>query len=110
MENWNGIKLLTMIFIEGLSNAEKRLLYMDVNAKGVRVSQFVADVENIVNQSMISREDDPCQWMCPFDQKKKEIGPITMDNVQTRRVVDSLDILVDYALQIKQEHRCGRWH
>ncbi len=96
MGNRNGIKLLTMIFIEGLSNAKKKLLYTDVNAEGVRVSRFVADVENIVNQSMIGREDDPCQWMCPFDPKKKEVGPITMDNVRTRRIVDSLDILVDF--------------
>ena len=61
MENWNGIKLLTMIFIEGLSNAKKKLLYTDVNAEGLRVSQFVADVENIVHRSMIGSEDDPCQ-------------------------------------------------
>ena len=61
MENWNGIKLLTMIFIEGLSNAKKKLLYTDVNAEGLRVSQFVADVENIVHRSMIGSVDDPCQ-------------------------------------------------
>lgn len=51
MENQNGIKLLTsMIFIEDLSNAKKKLLYTDVNADGVRVSQVVTNVENIINQ------------------------------------------------------------
>ena len=98
MENWNGIKLLTVNFIEGLSNAKNKLLHTDVNAEGVRVSRFVADVEKIVNQSMIGREDDPCQWMCPFHPKQTEMGPITMDNVQTRRIVDSLDILVDFCI------------
>lgn len=79
MENQNGIKLLTsMIFIEDLSNAKKKLLYTDVNAEGVRVSQVVTNVENIINQSMIGSEDDLCQWMCPFDHKtKKEIGSIS---------------------------------
>jgi hypothetical protein len=98
MENRNGIKLLTMVFIEGLSNAKKKLLYSDVSAEGTRVSRFVADVEGIVNESILGSEDDPCQWMCPFDSKKKEIGPITMDNVRTRRVVDSLDTLVDFCV------------
>jgi hypothetical protein len=107
MENRNGIKLLTMIFIEGLSNAKKKLLYVGVNAEGVRVSQFVADVENIVNTSMLGSEDDPCQWTCPFDAKKREICPITMDNVRTRRVVDSLDILVDFC--VTDQARAALW-
>jgi hypothetical protein len=98
MENRNGIKLLTMILIEGLSNAKKKRLYMDISAEGVRVSQFVADVESIVNKSILGSKDDPCQWICPFDTKKKEVCPITMDNVRTRRVVDSLDILVDFCV------------
>ena len=84
MENRTGLKFLTMILIEGLSNAKKKLLYMDVNAEGVRVSRFVADIQNIVNRSMIGSADDPCRWILPFDTKKKEIGPITMDNVRTR--------------------------
>jgi hypothetical protein len=36
------------------------------------VSQFVADVEGIVNESILGSEDDPCQWMCPFDSKKRK--------------------------------------
>jgi hypothetical protein len=98
MENRNGIKLLTMIFIEGLSNAKAQLLYVNVNAEGIRVSRFVSDVEEIINKRILGTEDDPCQWMCPWDAKKKEVGPITMDNVCTRRVVDSLDLLVDFCI------------
>ena len=98
MENRNGIKLLTMIIIEGLSNAKKKLIYSDVNAEGVRVSRFVSDLEDLINTSILGTPDDPCQWICPFDPKKKEVGPITMDNVRTRRVVDSLDVLVDFCV------------
>jgi hypothetical protein len=73
MENGNGIKLLTMVLIEGLSNAKKKSIYPDVNAEGTRVAQFVSDVERIINTSILGSEDDPCQWMCPFDTKKKEM-------------------------------------
>jgi hypothetical protein len=83
MENRNGIKILTMVLIEGLSNAKKKLLYMDTSAEGTRVSRFISDIESLINTTIIGTEDDPCQWMCPFDSQKKEIGPITMDNVRT---------------------------
>jgi hypothetical protein len=98
MENRNGIKLLSMIVIEGLSNAKKKLMYLDVNAEGVRVSRFVVDLEGLINKSILGTADDPCQWMCPFDAKKKEVGPITMDNVRTRRVVDSFDMLIAFCV------------
>jgi hypothetical protein len=107
MENRTGLKFLTMILIEGLSNAKKKLLYTDVNAEGVRVSRFVVDIQNIVNRSMIGSADDPCQWILPFDTKKKEIGPITMDNVRTRRVVDSLDTLVEFC--VTDQTRASLW-
>ena len=99
MENRNGIKLLTMVFIEGLSNAKRKSLYLDINAEGTtRVTKFVADVERIINTLVLGSRDDPCQWMCPFDAKEKEIGPITMDNMRTCHVVDSLDILVEFCV------------
>lgn len=107
MENRNGIKLLTMLLIEGLSNSKKRLLFMDVNAEGQRVSRFVSDIENIINKSILGSEDDPCQWMCPFDTKKKEIAPITMDNVRTRRIVDAMDTLVDFC--VTDTERASLW-
>jgi hypothetical protein len=107
MENRNGIKLLTMVFIEGLSNAKKKLLYVNVSAEGTRVSRFVADIERIVNTTILGSKDDPCQWTCPFDIKKKELGPITMDNVRTRRVVNELHTLVAFC--VTDQDRASLW-
>jgi hypothetical protein len=107
MENRNGIKLLTMVFLEGLLNAKKTLLYSDINAEGARVLQYISDIERIVNRSILGTDDDPCQWMCPYDANKKELGPITMDNVQTRRIIDSLDTIVD--LCVIDECRKTMW-
>ena len=45
--------------------------------------------------------------MCPYDVNKKELGPITMDNVRTRRVVDMLDAVVD--LCVTDEVRKTLW-
>lgn len=104
----NGIKLLTMVLIEGLSKAKKKLLYSDVSAEGTRVTQFVSDIESIViNKSILGCKDDPCQWMCPFDTKKKEMRPITMDNVRTRRLSTPSILLLTFALEMNREHHCG---
>jgi hypothetical protein len=89
MENGNGIKLLTMVLIEGLSNAKRN---------HCTPIKFVSYVKHIINTSILGSEDDPCQRMCPFDPKKKEMGPIRMDYVRTRRIVDSLDTLVDFCV------------
>ena len=107
MENRNGIKILSMLLVEGISNAKKKLSYTDINAEGTRVSAFISDVEDLINKSMLGTNADPCQWMCPFDFKKKELGPITMDNVRTRRIMDSLDIMVDVC--VVDEGRKASW-
>ena len=76
MENRNGIKLLTMLFIEGLSNVKKKPLYTDVNAEGARLLRYIADMERIINRSILGSDDDPCQWMCPYDGIKRNFGPL----------------------------------
>jgi hypothetical protein len=98
MENQNGIKMLTMVLIEGLAHAKKKLLYPEIYAEGTRVSLFVSDIESLINRTILGTKDDPCQWMCPFDAQKKEIGPITMDNVRTRKIIDSLDTIVSFCV------------
>ena len=82
-------------------------MYPGINGEGQRVLQFVSDIEGIINRSILGSEDDPCQWMCPFDTKKKEMGPITMDNVRTRRIVDSLDTLVAFC--VRDPSRASLW-
>lgn len=107
MENRNGIKLLTMAFIEGLSNAKNGDIFNNVAAEGTRVSLYIAEVERLINRSILGTDDDPCQWMCPYNAQKKELGPITMDNVRTRRIVDALDIVIEFC--VTNEDRKALW-
>ena len=80
---------------------------MWLNAEGKRLSQFITDIEKEINTSILGTDDDPCQWTCPYDANKKELGPITMDNVRTRRVVDMLDDVV--TLCVTDEVRKTLW-
>ena len=92
MESCNDIKLLSMAFIERLSNAKKKLSYNDINAEGKQVLQFIAEIGRLINTAILGTTDD---WMRPYNAKKKELGPITMDNVRICHVVDGLDINID---------------
>jgi hypothetical protein len=65
MDNRNGIKILSMLLIEGLSNAKKRLLYIEVRAEGMRVSRFASDIENLINRSILGTCEDPLPMDVP---------------------------------------------
>ena len=108
MENCNGIKLLGMTLIERLSNAKKKLLYLlDVSAEGTRVSHFITDTQNLINTSIIGTNANPCQWVCPFDSRTKEIGPITMDNMCTWPIIDSFELIIE--LCVVDQERKSLW-
>ena len=73
MKNRNGIKILSMLFVEGISNAKKKLSYTDINAEGIRVSRFISNVKDVINRSILGTNNHPSTWICPFDIKKKEL-------------------------------------
>jgi hypothetical protein len=95
LENRVDIKILTMLFIEGLSNAKKGALHHDVTAEGPRIEMFFDRVAAVVNKQVLGTADNSSEWRCAADEKKKEIGAIQMDNVRTRRIVGQLDLLVE---------------
>lgn len=90
-----GIKELSMLLLEGISNVKKGKLYADIRGEGPKMKKYIDDVERIINQSILGSEDDPCHWCVPYDTTEKKLGPITMDNTRVRKIVDSLEMLID---------------
>lgn len=35
--------------------------------------KYIADIEQLMNTSILGTDDDPCQWMCPYNSKIKEL-------------------------------------
>jgi hypothetical protein len=95
LENRVGIKILTMLFIEGLSNAKEGKLYLDVPAEGPRIEMFFKRVATIVNKQVLGTANNSAEWQCATDDKMKEIGTIQMDNMRTRRIMAQLELLVE---------------
>jgi len=107
MENRVGIKILTMLMIEGLSNAKKKVLYTDIQAEGPRVAHFFRRVAAIVNKQVLGTNENLAEWECVTDNKKKEIGTITMDNVLTRAIMARLELLIEEC--IVDEEDKAKW-
>ena len=104
LENRVGIKILTMLFIEGLSNAKKGALYDDVGAEGRRIEMFFDRVAAIVNKQVLGTADNSTEWQCATDEKRKEIGTIQMDNMRTRKIMGQLELLVEECIVI-EDHK-----
>jgi hypothetical protein len=107
LENRIGIKILTMLVIEGLSNAKKGLLYTHITAEGPRVKLFFERIADIVNKQVLGTETNSTEWECATDEKKKEIGTITMDNVRTRAIMARLELLIEECI-IKEQDK-AKW-
>ena len=107
MENRVGIKILTMLMIEGLSNAKRKVLYTDIQAEGPRVAHFFRRIAAIVNKQVLGTNENSAEWECATDDKKKEIGTITMDNVRTRAIMARLELLIEEC--IVDEEDKAKW-
>ncbi len=98
MENRMGIKIITMLFVKGLSSAMKKELYGDVPSEASRIDKYFETIQSIVNKNILGSELSPAHWKCPTAAKGKEIGTITMDNGKTRKIIDSLELLIDASI------------
>jgi len=64
-ENRVGIKLLTMLLIEGFSNAQRGGIFNQFRSEADRIQAFAERVQYIFNTSILGDEDGPAQWCLP---------------------------------------------
>ncbi|KAL7567238.1 hypothetical protein ACA910_016708 [Epithemia clementina (nom. ined.)] len=69
-ENRMGIKILTVLLVEGLSVAIKNSTGSEKKA----AQDFLAKVELVVNTEVFGDEKNEAQGCCPLSENKKEIG------------------------------------
>jgi hypothetical protein len=98
MENRCGLKLLTMLLIEGLDSAISGDLYTEVRSEQKRIDRFIEDIETIVNESILGDPEHRAHWYLPYDPKAKEIAPITMDNNRVRKLMNELERMIEVCI------------
>ena len=72
LENRIGIKILTMLVIEGLSNAKQALLYDNIRAEGPRVERFFQRIADIVNKQVLGTPQNQRNGRVPLTTKRKK--------------------------------------
>ena len=86
LENRVGLKILSRLLRIGMDHAKSNTVD-DVASETDRIKQFITQVEEKMNSSVLGSEDRPIIWKCPYDADKKQVGTICLDNVGTRSVV-----------------------
>ena len=104
-----------MLLIEGLSNAQGRLL-PDSNQIGsmcMRENQFIQNVKHVMNNIILGDEEHQIihQGKLPLADKKTgenlRIGVFNIENYQGWSIMDKVDLLIDKCI-IGDEKKC-KW-
>jgi hypothetical protein len=101
MENRIGLKFITMLAIKGLGNAKRALTFSQERSEGKRIEKFFERLQFVFNCEIWGTPESPTHWECPYDKQEKIIGIICLDNGRTRRIVNSIETVIDVCLSDK---------
>ena len=94
MENRVGIKILTMLLVEGLSNVKEKTIFENIQHEGPRIHTFLNRIAIVTNREILGNDENPSQWEVPYDKKSKVIGLISLCNNRTRKFINNLGVLI----------------
>ena len=95
MEMRVGIKILTMILIEGLAEAKAGTLFNNQPSEAKRVQLYIDSIETIMNQRVLGQVSDAASWKFPYDETTKKLGTISLENTKVRKVVEQMDDIIN---------------
>jgi PII-like signaling protein len=105
------IKIITMLFIEGLSNATVGKTYQEFRSKSERRRRFINDLQNTINDKILGSGEDgtPANWRLPLEGKsgKEEVGSIGLIKNKSRPIVESAKTLL-LSICVTSNRRC-KW-
>ena len=97
-----NLKLLTLILQDGLVLAKEKKILSEHAGVVKRIDTFLLDAEYVLNTEILGTHSDPAQFHIPTKEGTKksetEISAISMENGRTLKVIDKLELLVDYCL------------
>jgi hypothetical protein len=90
-ENRIGIKILTMILMEGFSNALEKIIFSNISSAKDRITAYAEKIQEMLNHEILGDEDGPAQWSIPMHENGKTVGAITLDNNPIRLIMEDLE-------------------
>ena len=108
LENRVGIKILTMLLIEGLSNAAGNEIPCCNQATiNQRKNSYLEKAGKIISKLL----GDDVKWEVPVEKKMgsetQDIGIINMENYKIRKVIEGFDKLIE--LSVTDNTRKQKW-
>ena len=105
LENRVGLKSIESILRSGLSNAQKGILDW-TTASGIqaRQEQYVKRISRIISCNILGTSIAPAQWRFPLGEDGL-MGTLSMDNNRTRRVMNSIELLVNVSFPCNDINR-----
>ena len=101
LENRMGLKILTLVLKTGLTavkNAKSAepfpWMTKQCDTQDKRIQAYLREVNRLMSENVLGTELLPSHWKMPFDEKKKKVATICMDNVRIRKVVTKFEVLL----------------
>jgi hypothetical protein len=101
MENRCNLKAMTMLFIDGLSNAQGGILpdTFAIQSMEKKETLFVGTIEEVMNSSILGDEFNRAFWRLPIEKEQgsmtKKIGIVSLSNGRSRKVLVHFNDLID---------------
>ncbi len=102
-----GIKLLTMLLIEGFSNVQQGFIFGHIPSINDRIMAYAERIQAILNTEILGDEEGPAQWRLPMDDNGTNVGIICLDNNRIRKVINKFELLV--AVSVRDESRAIKY-
>ena len=115
MENRIGIKIFTLLLIEGLSHAKgKTHPEYQKTSKKEREEAYFNAIKNKINQQILGSGLNKWQFTVPRESSKTAgegtvIGIVNMENTKICTVVDHIDDLIDLCLPPEESEQKKKW-
>ena len=104
MEMRVGLKVLTMIILEGIAESKAGNLFPELNTPNQRVKAYINSIEMTMNDRVLGDETDSSTWQCPFDHKEQKLGTISLENVKVRKVLSKIELFIEISV-FKQDRK-----
>jgi len=98
LENQTGVKIFTTVVQKGLSQAPCSDIFPDIHDEAHCFDAFFIELNCIVYTKILGSMQNPSQWECPCDWARCELGIICLDNNKTQKVVNGLDLIMDFCI------------
>eukprot|EP00978_Attheya_sp_CCMP212_P020241 scaffold57673_cov66-Attheya_sp.AAC.1 len=106
---------MTMLFIDGLSNAQGNLLpaTLGIQSMDTKETIFVGTIEETMNSKILGDEFNRAFWRLPIEKESgsvtKKIGIVSLSNGRSQKVLETFDDLIDLCIILVNPAKNAMW-